>query len=141
MTKYERGSINIRRTVTSTMNTNEGNERLRRKSKTAYRAKSKTTSLAQCQSNDWTIRNFEASINEQPANAGTREYFAEFTNPSKATNVTLETSKLSKAGVPKCLRRTKCRSNRDGIYRGTRSISLAIDPISSRLRSSTIHRA
>lgn len=52
VTKYERDSINIRRIVANTMNTNEGNERLRRKSKIAYRIKPKTTSLAQCQSND-----------------------------------------------------------------------------------------
>lgn len=51
-----RGSNGIRRAVASTMNTGEGNDRLRRKSKNAYRAKAKARSLAQSQPNDWTIQ-------------------------------------------------------------------------------------
>ncbi len=55
--------------------------------------------------------------------------------------LTPESPQSSKAGVHKRPRRTKGskrRSNRDGAYRGPRSVTQAVDPVSSRLRSSTI---
>lgn len=143
----ERDSNDIRRIVASIMNIDESNDKLRRKIKIAYRIESKTKSLAQRQSNDWTISNFEASINERSINANIREYFAQFKNVFKATifqtrntYVTLEISKTCKARVSKRLKRTKCRSNRDDIYYETKSISSTINSIFSQLRSNRIRR-
>lgn len=144
----ERNSNDIRRIVASIMNIDESNDKLHRKIKIAYRVESKIRSLAQRQSNDWTISNFEVSINERSINASTREYFAQFRNVFKATifqtrnaYVTFEISKAYKAKVSKRLKRTKCRSNRNDIYHETKSISSMINSIFSRLRSNKIRRA
>lgn len=130
----------------------------RRESKNAYRCRTKGAkirpshehTLAQGPPNGLSTPDSGKSSNGRGAGEDDRDCYPRAkarTEPRLNTPnayLTPESPQSSKAGVHKRPRRTKSstrskrRSNKDGAYRGPRSVSQAVDRVSSRLRSSGI---